>query len=315
MVQTLDGSDQSDFLYTVANIGRNSQDSVGKFITTAKDLTGMELTTFLANEKAAAEGDEPGLAQEYVYLNGVLGDGQMETLMSAGEYAQDFNSFLNDFNAMNQDQRETFLSVADKAGEEVLGTLMGVASSLDASQSETFLAYADTLGKTSVNDLILASAQALGGGQRFETFGALLETAQSLNVDETMDFLNAAAASGKRLGSLIDITNELSGFVKTEFLTVADYIADLDGAQSVMDHFLTTTQGFLDGDSGYSEILKHGGHLREGAQPSDLIENGTFTGGYETGFLKSTLFLTGIGISESRLHTWFDTWQNAQNNW
>jgi hypothetical protein len=81
-----------------------------------------------------------------------------------------------------------------------------------------------------------------------------------------------------------------------------------------MDHFLTTTQGFLDSDSGYSEVLKHGGHLRQGIQPSDLIENGTFTGGYETGFLKSTLFLTDVGVSGSRLHTWFDSWQNAQNN-
>jgi hypothetical protein len=314
MVQTLEGSEQSDFLYTVANIGKNSQDAVGKFITTAQDLTGTELTTFLTHEKAAAEGDDSGLAQEYVYLNGVLGDDQMETLMAAGEYAQDFNSFLKDFNAMTQDQRETFLSVADKAGEEMLGTLMGVASSLDATQSEAFLAYADTLGETSLNNLIQASAGALGGGQRVNSFESLLETAQSLNAGETMDFLNAAAASGDSLDSLIDITNELSGFVKTEFLTVADYIADLDGAQSVMDHFLTTTQGFLDSDSGYSEVLKHGGHLRQGIQPSDLIENGTFTGGYETGFLKSTLFLTDVGVSGSRLHTWFDSWQNAQNN-
>lgn len=314
MVQTLEGSEQTDFLYTVANIGKTSQDAAGKFITTAQDLTGTELTTFLTHEKAAAEGEEPGLAQEYVYLNGVLGEGLVETLMAAGDYAQDFDRFLQDFNEMTQDQRKTFLSVADKAGEEVLGTLMGVTSSLDASQNEAFLAYADTLGKTSLNNLIQASAHALGGGQSFNTFESLLETAQSLDAGDTMDFLNAAAASGKNLDSLIDITNALSGFVKTEFLTVADYIADLDGAQSVMDHFLTTTQGFLDGDSGYSEILKHGGHLREGVLPSDLIENGTFTGGYETGFLKSTLFLTGIGISESRLHTWFDTWQYAQNN-
>jgi len=314
MVQTLEGSEQSDFLYTVANIGKNSQDAVGKFITTAQDLTGTELTTFLTHEKAAAEGEDPGLAQEYVYLNGVLSEDQMETLMAAGEYSQDFNSFLQDFNEMTQDQRKTFLSVADKAGEEMLGTLMGVTSRLDPTQSEAFLAYADTLGKTSLNDLIQASAEALGGGHSFNTFESILETAQSLDAGETMDFLNAAAASGNSLDSLIDITNALSGFVKTEFLNVADYIADLDGAQSVMDHFLTTTQGILDSDSGYSEVLKHGGHLRQGIQPSDLIENGTFTGGYETGFLKSTLFLTGIGISESRLHTWFDTWQYAQNN-
>nr|WP_321402475.1 hypothetical protein [uncultured Desulfobacter sp.] len=315
MAQTLEGTLQSDFLYTIANIGKNSPEMVGEFIATAQDLTETELTTFLASEKAAAEGEDPGLAQEYVYLNGVLGEDRMNTLMAAGAQSQDFNKFLKEFNGMTQVQRDTFLSVADTAGEEVLGTLMDVASSLDATQSETFLSYADTLGKTSLNDLILASAQALGGGQRFDTFEALLETAQSLNSGEAMDFLNAAAISGKRLDSLIDITNELKGSVKTEFLSVADYIADLDGAQSVMDHFLTTTRGFLDSDSGYSQVLKYGGYLRQGIQPSDLIENGIFTGGHETGFLKSTLFLTGVGVSGSRLHTWFDSWQNAQNNW
>ena len=314
MAQTLEGSLQSNFLYTAANIGKNSQEAVGRFITTAQDLTGLQLTTFLTNEKAAAEGEEPGLAQEYVYLNGVLGENRMNTLIAAGEYSQDFNSFLKDFNAMTQDQRDTFLSVAGKAEDEMVGTLMGVASSLDATQSETFLAYADTLGKTSLNHLIQASAEALGGGQGFNTFEALLETAQSLTAGESLDFLNAAAVSGERLNSLIDITNELRGFARTEFLTVADDIADFDGAQSLMDHFLTTTQGFLDSDSGYSQILKNGGHLKQGVRPSDLIENDTFTGGYETGFLKSTLFLTGLDISESRLHRWFDSWQNAQNN-
>ncbi|MCG8552759.1 MAG: hypothetical protein MI799_20330 [Desulfobacterales bacterium] len=314
MAQTLEGSLKNDFLYTAANIGKDSPEEAGKFIAAAQDLKGTALTNFLTKEKAAAEGDEPGLAQEYVYLNGVLGENRMEALIAAGEYTQDFNGFLEDFNAMTQDQRETFLSVADKAGEEVLGTFMGVASSLDATHSEAFLAYADTLGETSLNNLIQASAEALGGGQGFNTFESLLETAQSLNPVEAQDFLNAAAASKESLESLIDITNELSGFVKTEFLTVADYIADLDGAQSLMDHFVTTTQGFLDKDSGYSQVLKNGGHIKQGVRPSDLIENGIFTGGSETGFLKSTQFLTGTGISGSRLHRWFDSWQKAQNN-
>ena len=313
MAQTLEGSLQSDFLYTAANIGKNLPEEVGEFITTAQDLTGTELTTFLTNAKAATEGDEPGLAQEYVYLNGVLGENQMNTLMEAGEHSQDFNNFLKDFNGMTQVQRETFLSVADKTGEEMLETLMGVTSNLDATRNEDFLAYADTLGKTSLNKLIQASAEALGGGQRFNTFESLLETAQSLDSREALDFLNAAAASKGSLDSLIDITNELSGFVKTEFLTVADYIADLDGAPSVMEHFLTTTQGFLDSDSSYSQILRNGGHIKQGVRPSDLIENTTFTGGYKTGFLKSTLFLTGVGVSGSRLHSWFDSWQEAKN--
>ncbi len=89
MAQTLEGSLQNDFLYTAANIGKNSPEEGGEFIATAQHLKGTELTDFLTKEKAAAEGDEPGLAQEYVYLNGVLGENRMETLIAAGEYALD----------------------------------------------------------------------------------------------------------------------------------------------------------------------------------------------------------------------------------
>ncbi|MCG8618140.1 MAG: hypothetical protein MI802_18155 [Desulfobacterales bacterium] len=318
---SLRGEELENFLFTAANTAHRNPEGMADYIDKVDDLSGQELEDFLAMERTISAGtDKESLAREYVHLNAVLDEDQMDTLLTAGATMPDFEALVDDFNDMDGAQRDTFLAVADVAGKEILPDLMAVTSKLDEARTEEFMGYARTLGQKSLGDLVKASAQALdkveAGTSEFgyAIFDKLMETAQGLDYAVDQDFLHAAAAAGDGLEKFIDVTNRIEGFMKTDFLIAADNLADRPNGEFLLDRFTTTTDMLLDKvDEHYLEQKKTG--ETKAYRPSDLIEDGAFKGRHPLeGYFKSTLFLIGVGVSDSHMNTWFNSWQGLPGN-
>jgi hypothetical protein len=308
MTRSLKGQEQSDFLFTAANIppgdaaDEESPDAMAEFIRTADELKGTEKEEFLARERMISTVDRrKNPAKEYVYLNSVFDEDELDAILSTGEH---IDEVMANFDSMDAVQRDTFFSVSNKVDKEMLPELMSVMTRLDEERSNDFLAYARTLGKESISDLIVAADQTLGEtGENTETYDRLMETAKSLDPAVDADFLHAAANAGKNLDKLMDLTNELEGFIQTEFLIIADHMAD----QGILGNYLKATKFLL--EKGPANIMPENNN-GEGVRPSDMIIDGEFQGRHRLeGYLESTRFLMGVGISNSHMNDWFNSWQ------
>ena len=304
----LKGQEQSDFLFTAANISpgdktdTESPNPMDKLIRTTNDLAGTERRDFLSRERLMSTvGGQENMAKEYVYLNSVFNEDEFDAILSTGEH---IDKVMSDFDRMDAAQRETFFSVSEKVDREMLPELMSVMTRLDEERSNDFLAYANTLGKESLSDLIVAADNALGeSGENTAAYDRLMETVRSLDPAVDADFLNAAANAGKHLDRLMDITNELEGFIQTEFLIVADNMAE----QGHLENFLDATEFIL--EKGPTDIMLRD-YNGEGIRPSEMIFEGQFQGRHSLeGFLNSTRFLIGVGISDSHMNDWLNAWQ------
>lgn len=315
-VASLSGAEKSDFLFAVANKAHTAPSETKGFLNTVNALSGQERETFLANEKAILMADDKEqLSREYVHLNAVLTKGQMDTLMTAGAAIPDFDRLVSDFNEMDRAGRDTFLAVAETAGKEILPDLMAVTMQLDEDRNNAFMDYARTLGQESLGDLVKASARTLSGETRdFTEFDALLETARSLDPAVDQDFLNAAAAAGKHLDRLIETTHKLDGFLQADFLSVASHLADRPGAELLLDNFMDATDYVVEHFSnGYDATSFEDTAISSETLPSALIKDGKFTGGFGhlEGFMASSAFLAGKGLSNTEWNNWFNTWQGT----
>jgi hypothetical protein len=308
MTRRLKGREQSDFLFTAANIPPGNQadaenpDAMAEFIRTTGELNGTEREEFLAGERLMSTvGGRENTAKAYVYLNAVFDEDEFDAVLSTGEH---IDEMMANFDSMDAVQRETFFSVSGKTDKEMLPELMSVMTRLDEERSNDFLAYARTLGKESISDLIVAADQTLGEtGENTETYDRLMETAKSLDPAVDADFLHAAANAGKNLDKLMDLTNELEGFIQTEFLIIADHMAD----QGILGNYLKATKFLL--EKGPANIMPENNN-GEGVRPSDMIIDGEFQGRHRLeGYLESTRFLMGVGISNSHMNDWFNSWQ------
>lgn len=307
MTQYLEGQEQSDFLFTAANVvplgpkDQGQPDPMNELLQTTKILSGSQRSDFLARQRqeTSAKGEE--LAQTYVYLNSVFDSDMMDAVLSTGDKVDEV---MERFDSMTADQRQTFLHVAGKADNKMVADLMSVAARLDTARSLDFMDVASSLGRESLSDLILAASQALGSASNgFDTYDRLIATVKSLDQAVDSDFLNAAASSGEHMDDLMDLTNQLKGFVKTEFLMIADAMADR--GSDVLGEYLDTTAHLLNKDRENTQP----GAGRE-VRPSQVIGDGFFQGrhGLE-GYFKSTLFVDRVGVSNDHMHDWFNAWR------
>ncbi len=306
LTQELKGVERSSFLYTSANLGHTSSEDMNEFLTEVSQLTGTEREVFIAQEKLAIAGtldEDP--ATEYVHLRSIFDDDQFELLMGIGD---NIDQVMADYEAMDASQRQTYLDVAAKAGPENLQQLMSVLGKLDDDRRIDFVDYAHTLGKENFTNLIKAADTALKNPAKGLTvYDNLMETLEDLDPAVDEDFLNAAAKSGKNLEKFIDMTDRLEGFLKTDFLIAADNMADRSNAEQLLDNFLRATEHVLEISANKYPKNPDGSNPK----PSQIIDGTTFKGsfGLIEGFLKSTAWLGGVGISDSHMNEWLNTWQ------
>lgn len=308
--QRLNGDEQKDFLFAAANMAAqdptdpDAPDPMQTFLRTTNELAASRRGDFLAEQRMVASGlAGGGLAAEYAYLNSVFDEKDFSAVLAAGE--ENIDRLMSQFDQMDVTQREAFFSVAEKAGKEVLPELVSVMARLDEERSLAFVDYASSLGGKSISNLVVASEQALKTpGNEFGAFDRLMETVTSLDPAVDQDFLNAAAKSGKELGRLMDLTNRLSGFLQGDFLRIADAMAER--GDGLLSNFLSATEYLIE-EKGYLDVpLENHGNRR----PSDLIRDGVFQGELPLeGFFKSSLFLVSVGISNTHMNDWFNTWQ------
>ncbi len=277
----LEGADLENFLFTAAN----TDDSTGMvdFLSETDRLAGNDRSEFLNGQRKGLAAAGNAMAQEFVYLKSAYSGDRFEALMTTGP--DQIHQVLADLDTMDEARRNTFFSLAKSAGKDEIQTLVNVIAVLDEAQAEAFASLAGSLDKEGQRDLVKAAGLALSGqNNNSGNFDRLIATANHLPAASGRHFLHGAAVAGKTLETLMDLTHDLGGMNKTNFLIAAAGTADRDDNGQLLQLHVRVT------DFIFNDILDNILELNDtegGIRPSQIIN--TRSGQLNTNAKKDTV--------------------------
>ncbi|MCG8566092.1 MAG: hypothetical protein MI747_13525 [Desulfobacterales bacterium] len=294
----LSEENQANFLFIVANTQGGQADFLAR-VEAGKDG---DLEGFLDHTRRDLEkSGRQGRAQTYVFLKPAFGERVFEKLMDS---TLDPQKFMEKFNAMDGDQRENFIAVAEKAGADAMVPLIDLTLNLNPADSKKFMAQAQSLSGKALDDFITAADLSIShsGGDR-TGFHKLLTLTAELDSGDRDNLLAAAAGAGKSLGRFLDLTDKLTGDRRSDFLTTA---ANITGRQvqgkPLLDFFLTTTEKLQSHDEpsfafGIRSTGDHPSQLDMEALHSQVNQS--------SGYYHSAAWLSTKDLSDGRMADWF----------
>ena len=263
----LEGQDLENFLFTAANTDDDT--SMADLLSQTNRLAGSERSEFLKAQREQLAADGNAMAQEFVYLNSAYSGDRFDTLLAMGPNR--IHEVLSDLDGMDETRRSTFFSLANAAGKDGVQTLVNVMGKLDETQTQAFQNLAGSLDKEGQRDLVKAAGLALSQQDRnSDSFDRLIATAKQLPSASGKHFLHAAAVAGNTLETLMDLTHDLGGINKTNFLIGAAGTADVDdGGRLLQAHVRATDYIFNDILGNIQEL----NDTKEGIRPSQIINS------------------------------------------
>ena len=297
----LTGAEQDDFLFISANIDPETDGAMDRFLSTAGKLKGTERANFLDRERAGKTSDG-----RYVYLKSVFDEDTFQGFIDAGGT---IDELITDFENLDSFQQTTFLTVASKTEKEMIPELLSVMARLDEDESRNFTDFADGLDKTGVSDLIRVADQVLDGSDAGrKKFSRMLEITKDLDGGLGQKFLGVSARAGSDIDRLIDLTGQLGGTKKVNFLVAAEYVAHRTDEGKYLENFFRGTEFYL---NAMKKGVVTSNDTSDGIRPSQLITDTAIKGYSSTNlkfYLESAASIRKKGISDEVRADWYRTW-------
>ncbi|MCG8684796.1 MAG: 2-amino-4-hydroxy-6-hydroxymethyldihydropteridine diphosphokinase, partial [Desulfobacterales bacterium] len=301
----LEETERRDFLFAAANSDPDSVLGLDNLLDTTAGLDGQDRADYLTGQRTLAEARN-STAAEYVYLNSFFDSGTVDALLSSGAR---LDGLIDDIDELDGEQRETFLSVAETAGPEMMEEVLSISDQLAGEENDRFMAFARGLNRKNLSNFIAAADTALDGSALGKArLERLMTTAESLSPPEQEDFLNAAAGAGTALDELMDMTDRLGGSRRVDFLIAADNFVDRPDGELLLPHFISATDRML--ERNFNDFMLAADQL--GRRPGDIITgdgNLVGTGGKYSidDFLRSAAWLAETGASNETTRLWVDS--------